>query len=191
MRPRNRICEAGGSGYSAAFTHPDPLDPNDIQRQRTQSRSPGFPYDRQTSYGGPVGTDLGGAAYQRTPDQTPPKPQHRRAGYRKPYGQCGVAWEQLESLLDPYCPGDQADDALSLGYGSHGRMGEEEGEYDLRKFFSPMGHDELAAFAVDQVVDLLTLLSVDSDSGCSTDNSYDDDCWEEPVYAPGAEDDQG
>jgi hypothetical protein len=51
-------------GYTAAFTHPDPLDPNDVARQRTQPRSKNFPYDRDTSYGSAVVPDSGGAARQ-------------------------------------------------------------------------------------------------------------------------------
>lgn len=189
MRRGRSIKEAGGSGYSAAFTHPDPIDPNDVQRQKTQSRAGSYPYDRSTSYGGPIGTDLGGAAYQRAPDVTPPKPQHRKASDEMPYGQYGAAWEQLESMLGTYTPGEQADDALALGYGGHGRMGEADLEIDepmsLQKMFRPsIPTDEVQ----DSVLDLLGLLSGDSDGECPADDSYDD-AWDDRVYAPGAEDD--
>lgn len=186
MTSRRSIREAGGSGYTTAFTHPDPLDPNDVQRQKTQSRAGSFPYDRPTSYGGPIGTDLGGAAYQRAPDATPPKPQHRSARSKMPYGQYGAAWEQLESMLGTYTPGEQADDAFALGYGSHGRMGEDGLDpMSLQKMFMPeVPTDEVT----DSVLGLLSLLSADSDGECPADDSYEDD-WDERVYAPGAEDD--
>ena len=96
---KDYVNEAGGSGYSAAFTHPDPLDPNDSLRQRTQSRQGNFPYDSPVSYGGPIGTDMGGAAYQRAPDHTPPKPRNRKADSDMPYGEYGVAWEQVTAML--------------------------------------------------------------------------------------------
>lgn len=181
---KNYVFEAGGSGYSAAFTHPDLLDPNDRVRQKTQARDVGFPYDSPTLYGGPIGTDLGGAAYQRVPDRTPPRPRNKRPSDVMPYGEYGVAWEQLESLLDPYSPGEQADDALAMGYGSHGRIGEDDREaIDLQGMFDP------TATAVDDTVPgLLALLSMDSDGGCPGDDSYEGDRGEH-VYVPGTEDD--
>lgn len=189
MSRRRPIKEAGGSGYSTAFTHPDPLDPNDVQRQRTQSRAGNFPYDSPTSYGGPIGTDLGGAAYQRAPDGTPPKPRSKKASDAIPYGEYGVAWEQLESMLDPYSPGEQADDALLLGYGSHGRLGEDDDDdvNSLQKMFQlsvPTDADDMRGLNPG----LLSLLSIDSDCECHADDSYDGD-WGEHIYAPGAEDD--
>lgn len=190
---KHYVAEAGGSGYSAAFTHPDPLDPNDRVRQKTQSRSGDFPYDGPTLYGGPIGTDMGGAAYQRVPDHTPPRPQHKRASDEMPYGEYGVAWEQLESLLDPYSPGDQADDALSLGYGAHGRMGEDgEGEevdldalQHLLRSLVPSDRP-IAGPESGLVVMLMPSEIVPADDG-GDDDLYSD--WGERVYAPGAEDD--
>lgn len=196
---KHYVAEAGSSGYSAAFTHPDPLDPNDRVRQKTQARPGDFPYDGPTLYGGPIGTDMGGAAYQRAPDHTPPRPRHKRASDEMPYGEYGVAWEQLESLLDPYSPGDQADDALSLGYGSHGRMGEEEGELDG---WTP--HDEVDLDALQTLLRSLVPLDRPTrpESGLvvmlmpseivPADDPECDDLYssEGPhVYAPGAEDD--
>lgn len=54
-----------GSGrYTAAFTHPDPLDPNDRVRQKTHSRSKEFPYDRPVRYGEPESQAMDGSKYQ-------------------------------------------------------------------------------------------------------------------------------
>lgn len=180
---KNYVSEAGGSGYSTAFTHPDPIDPNDVVRQKTQSRAGNYPYDSPVSYGGPIGTDLGGAAYQKTSDVSPPNPRHKKPSDAIPYGQYGTAWEQAGSMLGTYSPGEQADDALLLGYGSHGRLGEEDFDsIDLQGIF------DLPASIEDDDVDLslLTLLSNDSDCGCQDDDNYDDE-WDERIYAPGAE----
>jgi hypothetical protein len=191
---KHYVGEAGGSGYSAAFTHPDPLDPNDRVRQKTQARQGDFPYDGPTLYGGPIGTDMGGAVYQRVPDHTPPKPQHKKASDEMPYGEYGVAWEQLESLLDPYSPGDQADDALSLGYGSHGRMGEEDGEeididplQALLRSIVPLDRPPVGPKS-----GLMVMLMPPEDEIVPADDGGGDDLysdWGERVYAPGAEDD--
>ncbi len=196
--------EAGGSGYSAAFTHPDPIDPNDIQRQRTQSRAGDYPYDSPTSYGAPIGTDSGGAAYQRSPDATPPHPQHRSVDDEMPIGQYGAAWEQLESMLGTYTPGEQADDAFSLGYGSHGRMGE--GGMDPVELDMDSLRQDFRTSFLDTLPDALEMgsqglfaLLVQLDPEYSAELFAPDDdeemCglysdWGNRVYAPGAEDDQ-
>jgi hypothetical protein len=52
------------SGYSSAFTRPDPMDPNDRALQKTQSRAGTFPYDRDVSYGSAEVPDAGGAKRQ-------------------------------------------------------------------------------------------------------------------------------
>lgn len=186
---KHYVTEAGGSGYSAAFTHPDPLDPNDRVRQKTQARQGDFPYDGPTLYGGPVGTDMGGAAYQRAPDHTPPKPRHAKASDEIPYGEYGVAWEQLESLLDPYSPGDQADDALALGYGSHGRMGEDDDGLDpdgLRDLLMSLALPVRPSRPGPGLVVMLMPEIVPADDP-ERDDLYSS---EGPhVYAPGAEDD--
>jgi hypothetical protein len=166
------------------------MDQNDRVRQKTQSRAGSFPYDSPTSYGGPIGTDLGGAAYQRVPDHTPPKPRNRKASDVMPYGEYGVAWEQLESLLDPYSSGDQADDAFGLGYGEHGRMGEDDevdiaGLHDLLRSIAPLDRPERPA-ETGLVVMLMPPEILPADDG-DGDDLYSD--WGEHVYAPGAEDD--
>lgn len=61
-----KVRETGyGSGrYTAAFTHPDPMDPNDRKRQQTQSRDTEFPYDMPISYGQPESPSMDGSKYQ-------------------------------------------------------------------------------------------------------------------------------
>lgn len=51
-------------GYVSALSHPEPLDPNDRQRQMTQARAKTFPYDQDISYGQPESPDDAGAKYQ-------------------------------------------------------------------------------------------------------------------------------
>lgn len=192
------------SNWTAAFTHPDPLDPNDAQRQRTQAAPKDYPYDKPTSYGNPIGTSGDGSSYQRSPDLTPPKPRHKRPGDVMPYGQYGTAWEQLEALTDPYQNGPQADDAAALGYGNRGRMGEDgldPGELDLdmlRRDFRdsfvstrPKAHSLGSKGLFTLLVQLdpewsAELFAPDDDSEMS--DIYDD--WGQHVYAPGAEFDE-
>ena len=86
---------AGGSGYTAAFTHPDPIDPNDRKRQQTQARAGDYPYDMPVMYGAPVGTDNGGAAYQRPGSDAPPVPRNKKASSVQPMS----VWNQLEAAV--------------------------------------------------------------------------------------------
>lgn len=182
----------GPSGYTTAFTRPDPLDPNDAQRQRTQARSAEYPYDMPVSYGKALGTDSDGAAYQSGARSGPPAPRKMKASAWRPKDPWNLA---QEALTDPYGPGDQADDALALGYGSHGRMGEDDevDMDDLRKSFRDcIPVDDVApAF-----VKLLSLLAgddeepIDSDDlGCRSILSASDGDDDMHVFAPGAEDD--
>lgn len=183
----------GPSGYTAAFTRPDPLDPNDAQRQRTQSRPKSYPYDRPVSYGRPVGTDSGGSAYQSGARSAPPVPKGLRASDWSPKDPWNLANEMAEDMTAPYSPGDQADDALRLGYGSHGRMGEDDevDMDDLRKTFrSSIPTRELSGV----VMGLLSILAGDqegddSDDGCDVDILSGDDDDEMHVFAPDAEND--
>ncbi len=194
----------GPSGYTTAFTHPDPLDPNDAQRQRTQARTDDYPYDMPVMYGRPVGTDMGGASYQRLPDVTPPHPQNKGASKMIAKKASGQAWEQLESmLLSPYGPGSQAYDAPQLGYGKHGLMGDDgmdphELDMDaLRQDFRDTFLDTLprahklgskGLFSLLVQVDpeySAELFAPDDDSEMI--DTYND--WGQHVFAPGAEDD--
>lgn len=187
------------SGYTAAFTHPDLIDPNDLQRQRTQSRADDYPYDSPTSYGGPIGTDMDGAAYQRSPDQDPPRPRNKRPEDIVPQN----VWQQIESLLDPYQAGPQAPDAAQLGYGNHGLMGDggmdpDELDMDaLRQDFrdtflgtlpkaQSMGSKGLFALLVQVDPEYSAeLFAPDDDSEMFDTYSQ----WGQHCYAPGAEDD--
>lgn len=195
---RDYVSESGWPGGSTAFIHPEPLDPNDRVRQKSQARSDSYPYDRPVSYGAPVGTDTGGAAYQRPSDTTPPRPRNRKASDAIPYGQRGRAWEQLESMLDPYSPGDQADDALALGYGDRGRLG----EFDMPSDFDPEcpcdGPSSLPMVFIHRrssapvSTGLVALLGMDQDDREMSDYDPSDlssPDWGHHVYAPGAEED--
>ncbi|HEU5118680.1 MAG TPA: hypothetical protein VFT74_18950 [Isosphaeraceae bacterium] len=181
------------SNWTSAFTHPDPLDPNDAQRQRTQARPKDYPYDRLVSYGSPVGTAMDGDAYQRPPDSTPPKPRKRKAADAIPYGEFGSAWEAADRRLRTYEPGPSAPDAALYGYGSHGRLGD--GLEDMPTF-----EDLVVAFVEPDPLSLATapsLLSlldpgvdlIDPEDGCGPADIYQEP---EPdhVYAPGAEFDE-
>lgn len=184
------------SGYTTAFTHPDPMDPNDRTRQKTQSRDGDYPYDSPTSYGGPIGTDDQGGAYQRSPDSTPPKPQHKKASDAIPYGEFGSAWEAVVRRLGTYEPGPNAPDAASLGYGSHGRLGDDF-EIDID---SPGLADFVTAFVEpaepvpsQTLFSLLGKLAPEVDLIDPEDGGSESDIYSEPesghVYAPGAEED--
>lgn len=172
------------------------MDPNDAQRQRTQARSLDYPYDMPVSYGREVGTDMDGAAYQTGARSAPPVPRKLRASDWKPKDPWGLASEMAEDLTATYSPGEQADDAARLGYGSHGRMGEDDevDMDDLRKTFRSC----IPAREVSRaVIGLLKLLATDddgeaddSDDGCDVDILSGDDDWDGMhVFAPDAEND--
>lgn len=126
----------GPSGYTTAFTHPDPLDPNDAQRQRTQTRSPGdggkgtghqaYPYDQPVSYGKDVGAGMDGGSYQVDGGNHPPP------GEEHDPDQPLSVWDRLSDMSDgldrrvgkPVEVGMQGYDADELGYGAHGLKGE-------------------------------------------------------------------
>ncbi len=197
---RKRVSEAGGSGLSAAFTHPDPIDPNDELRQRTQARSDNYPYDMPVSYGHGLSVDDGGAAYQDGFENEPPVPRRKRPEDDVPKD----VWEMLESALDVYEPGPQADDAARLGYGNHGRMGDglNPAELDmdaLRNDFrtsfldtlpraQSLGRKGLFALLVDLDPEYSAeLFAPDDDSEMADTYS----AWGRHVYAPGAEFDSG
>lgn len=194
----------GPSGYTTAFTRPDPLDPNDRQKQKTFGRAKDYPYDEPLSYGAPIGTDLQGGAYQRTPDVTPPVPRNKKPSDVIPYGQHGNAWEQLENALAPYEPGSQSDDAAFLGYGDRGSMGEggsdtEELNIDaLRQDFKDMFVQTLPQAQSRGSKGLFAILvQLDPEYSAELFAPEDDDLmssiyqdWGQHCYAPGAEFDE-
>jgi len=183
----------GPSGYTTAFTRPDPLDPNDRKRQQTQARPADFPYDQPVSYGKAVGTDMGGAAYQSGARSAPPVPKKLRPSDWQPKDPWNLTSEVAEDVSAPYGPGDQADDAMALGYGSHGRMGEDDevDMDDLNHTFRSMFDGPVVAVPLSQLLSIVLGAESDdgSDDGCAGDILTADDDGEDHVFAPGAEDD--
>jgi hypothetical protein len=141
----------GPSGYTTAFTHPDPLDPNDVVRQKTQSRAPTYPYDMQVSYGASSHAGMDGDERQDGADDGPPLGRQHSAP--RPMS----VWDRMSDAIDhmdglPYLDnGPESALADTLGYGNHGRMGElavimgieDDGPDDtLLKLLSPDEQDE-------------------------------------------------
>lgn len=176
----------GPSGYSTAFSHPDPMDPNDVQRQRTQSAAPEYPYDRPTSYGKATGTDMDGGSYQIDGGDGPPPGEEQDPD--RPMS----VWDRLSDSMDlePVEIGPQGRGADELGYGSHGLRGEtlviasdEDDLLDLKAAFVDMlcPDDEPEAPAGD-LVSLLMAQELDTDADGEdpgSDDMYDQ--W--PVYS--------
>jgi hypothetical protein len=149
------------------------------------------------SYGRELGTDDAGAVYQSGARSGPPIPRKLRASDWPPKDPWNLA-NEMAGATYPYSSGDQAPDAVTLGYGSHGRMGEDDEADDvdmddLRKTFRSMiPVRELPSLA-------LGLLSIqasagegdDSDDGCDVGilSGGDDDGDEMHVFAPDAEND--
>jgi hypothetical protein len=189
------------SGYTTAFTHPDPLDPNDAQRQRTQARSSDYPYDMPMSYGSPTGVDDGGASYQTGAWEEPPKPRHKQSSDEMPKDlSAGSVWEKLDRALNTVEIGPQGSNASELGYGSHGRMGEDEIididmddlNHSFRNSFQKpkpkKNNSKNGLFAILIGLDPHheeELLDDDGEDELST--RYPE--WSDCVYAPGAEED--
>jgi hypothetical protein len=109
----------GPSGYVTAFTHPDPMDPNDRLRQQTQSRSDDFPYDRPVMYGRSTHAGMDGDERQDGADDGPPPGDEHEPD--RPLS----VWDRISDSIDRMEQGPQAADAFALGYGNHGRMGED------------------------------------------------------------------
>lgn len=109
----------GPSGWTTAFTRPDPLDPNDRVRQRTQSRADDYPYDKPVSYGASSHAGLDGSERQDGADRGPPRPRNMRPD--RPHS----VWDRISDSLDVMTNGPQSELSAPLGYGSHGRMGED------------------------------------------------------------------
>jgi len=197
------------SGYTTAFTHPDPLDPNDGVRQRTQARAGDYPYDMPTSYGKELGQDSSGASYQMGGYNGPLVPMNKDADDETPKDPWNLAQESIEEMLsggdeDTYEPGPQANDAARLGYGNHGRLGDGVDPFqldldalrnDFRQSFTDtlpqaqkLGRKGLFALLVQLDPDYSAeLFAPDEDSEMM--DTYTG--WGRHVYAPGAEFDSG
>ena len=98
----------------------EPLDPNDRLRQKTQTRADVYPYDKPVSYGSPRHTGTGGDERQVDPDQHPPVPKNSKMPLL-----AKNVWERLSEVFDNTEIGPQSPSATPLGYGNHGRMGED------------------------------------------------------------------
>lgn len=111
----------GPSGYTTAFTHPDPMDPNDRVRQKTQSRAPSYPYDRPVMYGRSTHASFDGDERQDGADDGPPL-----ARQSKPDRPMSV-WDRMSDITDGLersAIGSGYESEVDLGLGNHGRMGE-------------------------------------------------------------------
>lgn len=103
-------------------TPPDQMDPNDRVRQMTHSSGEEFPYDKPTSYGASSHAGMDGSERQDGADDGPPL--GRQYAPPRPMS----VWDRMADISDSIRPrelGPQADDAFALGYGNHGRMGED------------------------------------------------------------------
>lgn len=110
----------GPSGYTTAFTHPDPMDPNDRVRQRTQARRSDFPYDRPVMYGRSTHASFDGDERQDGADDGPPLARQSRPD--RPLS----VWDRLSDISDAVVRGPIGSGYESeLGSGIHGRMGED------------------------------------------------------------------
>jgi hypothetical protein len=123
--PWKQVENSGGpSGYTTAFTHPDPMEPNDRVRQKTQSRAPQFPYDRPVTYGKSSHASFDGDERQDGADDGPPLARQYRPG--RPLS----VWDRLSdsvvrtASMGPIGSGYESE--VQLGTGNHGRMGEED-----------------------------------------------------------------
>ncbi len=116
----------GPSNWTTAFTHPDPMDPNDRVRQKTQSRDVNFPYDRGTSYGASSHAGMDGSERQDGASKGPPLArQHQAPRPMSVWDRMSDSIDRLEGL--PYMSqGPDTELASTLGYGTHGRLGEDD-----------------------------------------------------------------
>jgi hypothetical protein len=113
----------GAAGYTTAFTHPDPLDPNDKVRQKTQTRSAEYPYDMPVMYGRPSHASFDGDERQDGSGDDPPL--GRQSEPDRPLS----VWDRMSDLADSLTResaiGSGYESEVDLGLGSHGRMGED------------------------------------------------------------------
>lgn len=165
------------SNWTAAFTHPDPLDPNDVVRQKTQARAPAYPYDQQTSYGKATQTSFDQDSYQDLGTDKSITPRDRNPDDPK------TVWDNVAEKLNlgmdyPKDVGPQSNNAVALGYGKRGMMGEDEFdeiEFDIssaKNDFSSLFWDEDPEDEDDSISNLFSLLSAD-DFDCQ---EYEEDC---------------
>ena len=110
--------------WNQSFVRPEPMDPNDRLRQKTQSRGGVYPYDKPVSYGAPRGRGMGGDEREMNPSDGPPLARQ----HKTPRPQS--VWDRISDSLDRIEIGPQAASATPLGYGNHGRMGEQEDGMD-------------------------------------------------------------
>ena len=113
----------GAAGYTTAFTHPDPMDPNDRVRQKTQSRASNYPYDMPVMYGRSTHASFDGDERQDGADDGPPPPP-RNSGPPRPM----TVWDRMSDITDGIersAIGSGYESEVDLGLGYHGRMGEE------------------------------------------------------------------
>lgn len=108
------------SGYTTAFTHPDPLDPNDVIRQKTQSRAADYPYDKPTSYGASSHAGMDGDERQDGAGHGGP-PLGREDRPDMPLS----VWDRMSDSIDRSAIGSGYESEVQLGLGNHGRMGED------------------------------------------------------------------
>lgn len=111
----------GPSNWTTAFTHPDPMDPNDRIRQNTQSKGIEFPYDRPTSYGASSHAGMDGDERQDGADDGPPLPRQPRPD------QPLSVWDRVSDALQRESAiGTGYESEVEIGYGQpRGRMGED------------------------------------------------------------------
>lgn len=112
----------GPSGYSTAFTHPDPMDPNDRLRQKTQSRGDVYPYDKPVMYGRSSHAGMDGDERQDGADDGPPLARTMK----RPDRPLSV-WDRLSDISDSVVRSvvGSGYESEVPQYGSHGRMGED------------------------------------------------------------------
>lgn len=123
------VTEDPGS-WTTAFTHPDPMDPNDRVRQKTQSRAGSYPYDMPVMYGRSSHASMDGDERQDGADDGPPLGHEDDPEDVRPMS----VWDRMsdvsdsivrEGSMDPVEIGPMGYNADALGYGNHGRMGED------------------------------------------------------------------
>lgn len=112
------------SNWVSAFIRPEPMDPNDRVRQKTQSRGGVYPYDKPVSYGASSHAGMNGDERQDGADDGPPLGRQHKTP--RPM----TAWDRIADSLSrtemaPTELGPQSASAAPLGYGNHGRMGED------------------------------------------------------------------